>query len=98
MYKHVSHYKLNKRSKCQNPTVKAKYTALLTYSLSVRFKYQTRRLCRGLFYSLQVNAPQNKRSWNTPERILQNLAKFKEHTHLAISSDAQYCLQLTQRS
>lgn len=57
MYKHVSHYKLNTRSKCQNPTMKAKDTALRTYWVGARFKYQTWRLCRGLFYSMQVNAP-----------------------------------------
>jgi len=57
MYRHVSYYTLNTRSKCWNPTVRANDTAFLTYSIGGRFKYQTRHLCRDLFYSLQVNAP-----------------------------------------
>lgn len=80
MYKHVSYYKLNISSKCQTPIVKAKDTAFLTYSVGVRFKYQTRLI---LFPAGEF--PQNKRSWNCPEHILQNLTKFKEHIHLIIS-------------
>jgi hypothetical protein len=57
MYRHVSYYKLNTRSKCRNPTVRANDTAFLTYSIGARFKYQIRHFCRDLFYSLQVNAP-----------------------------------------
>jgi hypothetical protein len=57
MYKLVSSYKLNTRSKSQNLNVKVKDTAFLTYLVVARFKF----LCVGLVYSLQVNAPKINR-------------------------------------
>ena len=95
MYKHLSYYKLNIRSKYQKPTVKSKDTAFLTYSVGARFKYQTGHLCRDLFYSLQVNAPKIN-GLEIPQSIFFKTSPSSKNTfisqyHLTLNTVCSWC-------
>jgi len=75
--------------------VKTKGTGFLTHSVGPRFKYQTRYLCRGLFYSLQANEPKTN-GLEIPQSIFFKASPSSQNTfisqyHLTLNTVCSWC-------